>query len=804
MKGMHLKGGLVVCICLVVVSATLRAQAPVVYFGDSTRYDAGRRYIVTGTVIQSEDKVPLAGVALYVDGLKFGKNSDQYGRYFIELPPGNYRFVVRYLGKAHIVRQLYIFANGVLNFEMTEKPEALEELVISARRVDENINEVVTGIAKLNITEIRRMPAFLGEVDVLKSLQTLPGVANVGEGSSGFNVRGGRVDQNLVLMDEGQIFNSSHALGLLSNFNPDVVEDFTLYKGNMPAQYGGRSSSVLTVRTRSGDMSKEKVKGGIGLMSSRLAIEGPLIKDKLSYLVGTRFSYSDWLLKTVANTDIRNSRASFYDVNLNVEYRPNTTHTLTGTFYNGYDRFRYSKDFGYRYSTMLGTLKWKVILGEQWSASTSLVVGDYASTLYDLDPSNARALNNGIQYHQFKQNFLFAKGEKHAVNLGGEAVLYRGKPETSRPYGDNSTTVPVTVQKDKGREFAIYANEEWAISSRFSVAAGLRYSLFQYVGPDTVHTYQTGVPKSERTITGSEFHSGSGAIATHHGPEPRLSFRLGLNPNQSLKASYNRLRQYIHLISNGTAPTPVDIWQVSNTFLMPQVADNYSLGYFRNANSNMYETSIEAFYKLTRNVIDYKDFAQLLLNRHIETELLQGNGKSYGIELYAKKNTGTWTGWVSYTWSRAFVQMNGAAVEERINNGDWYAASYDKPHNLSFTTNRKIGKNIRFGLNYTYSTGRPISASIASYQSGSVSVPIYSDRNVYRIPAYTRFDVSLTFNEVFKKIDDSLTISLYNVLGRKNAYSIFYQRTDTGTIPVAYKLSVLGSILPSVTYNFNF
>ncbi len=780
-------------------------QPNLILIGDSTQgYNTIKKIILTGTVVQSADKKPLSGAALFVDGLKYGNSSDVNGKYFLTLLPGKYRFSVRHLGMTPILMKIAIYVNGVLNFEMLEKSEALEEVVIRARKEDENIKEPLAGVTKFNITEIKRLPSFMGEVDVIKSLQLLPGINTVGEGSAGFNVRGGRIDQNLVLMDGGQLFNSSHALGLLSNFNPDVVEDFTLYKGNVPAQFGGRASSVLDVRTRSGNFEKFKVKAGVGLLSSRIALEGPIIKDKTSIIVGTRFSYSDWILKNVGNIDVRQSAASFYDINGNITHKFSDKNSISISYYRGNDYFRYSHEFGYEYTSQLLNFRWKSLLSERWSSTLTAVGGDYQSKLYDFNIITARSLTNGIGYYQLKQNFLYTLDEKHALNIGADANVYIGKPEVSNPYGAFSSTASKRVEKDRGREIGFYANEEFNISPAVSIAAGLRYSMFQNTGPDTVFSYKPGEVKSLATLADTTHYGSGEVIKTYAGFEPRISMRVSLSKDQSIKVSYNRMRQYIHLISNGTAPTPVDIWQVSNPHIGPQVADNYSIGFFQNVKENMYEISSEVFYKTIANLVEYKDFAQLLLNNHLETELLQGKGKAYGVELFAKKNIGAWTGWISYTYLRSFIKVDGIHPEERVNQGNWYPTNYDKPHTVNITANHKLGKNARFATNFTYSSGRPTSALVSNYQAGSVAIPVYSERNQYRIPDYWRLDISITINDVFKKIDDNLTFSVYNLLGRRNAYSIYYQQPAGSFIPQGYKLSILGSALPSITYNVSF
>ena len=776
-----------------------------VLLGDSSKsFSPNKKLTLTGTIKQAGSKLPLSGAAIFLDGYKIGDNSDANGRYVIQVPSGRYRISVRYLGNQPIQTILIIHADGVLDFEMNEKPETLEEVVIKSSVFDKNIKEVLPGVVKLNIVELKKIPALFGEVDIIRNLQLLPGVSSVGEGSAGFNVRGGRVDQNLVLMDEGQILNASHALGLLSNFNPDVVEDFTLYKGNIPAQFGGRASSVLSVRTRNGDFTKFKAKGGVGLLSERVSVEGPIFKDRTSFLAATRFSYSDWILKSVNNIDVKNSAASFYDLNGNLTHKIGKGSSLSLIYYLGSDYFRFSSKFGYEYSTQLITLRWKQILGKQIGSTFSAVTGNYDAKLFDFDIKNARIFSNGVSYLKFKENLLHTVDDKNALNIGAEVTVYSLHPEKSTSLGTNSTIVSQKIQKSGGVELAIYADDELKISKSLSLSLGLRYSQFQNKGPDTTYQYQQGASKSISTIVDTVRYTSNQVIKSYGGLEPRFSIRLALTANSSVKASYTRLRQYIHLISNTTATTPVDIWQVSNKSLLPQVADNFSLGYFHNLRQNTFELSGEVFYKTTSNIVDYKDFSQILLNRHLETDVLQGEGKSYGLELYAKKNSGGWTGWISYTFMRSLIKVDGLFADEKINFGNWYASSYDKPHTISFTASHRLGKNMRFGSTFNFSTGRPVSAIETYYTGSSIGIPVFSERNKYRIPDYWRLDISITINSIFKKIDDNLIFSIYNLLGRGNAYSVYYQQPDGVATLQSYKLSILGSALPSITYTLNF
>lgn len=774
-----------------------------VVVGDSLAKATKQKLFLTGTITQTGSGKPMPGAAVFIDGLKTGDNSDNNGQYVIQLPRGKHRVTVRHLGNLPVQKNVIIYSNGVLNFEMTEKAAILEEVVVNAKSPEENVKDPIPGVMKLSLKEIKRLPSFMGEPDIVRSLLLLPGISTVGEGSTGFNVRGGNIDQNLILLDNGAIFNSSHALGLFSNFNPDIAENFTLYKGNIPAQFGGRTSSVLNIRTRDGDFSKYKFNAGVGFVASRFSAEGPIVKDKTSFIVGARFSYSDWMLKSVKDVDVSSSSARFSDINLGVTHRLKKG-SLSLKYYRGYDYFRYSNQFGYEYSTQLVSFKWTMSLPKNWGSTFNSSSGEYSSKLYDLDPSQAKSFRSGVSYTNFKQNFLYTYLDKHALDLGVEVNLYNTLPQQKQPYGSSSASVTQEVKQSNGREFSAYANEEYMLSPKLSISLGSRFSYFQSTGNDTVFLYNPNFSKSVSSITDTLSFSRGQVAKTYQGFEPRISAKFSISETSSVKLSYNRNRQYLYLISNTSSATPTDIWQMSNYHLKPQFSDNFSIGFFKNISENKYEFSSEVFYRNITNIVDYKNFAQIILNKHLETDVLQGQGKSYGIEVFLKKNSGNWIGWVSYTYSRSLNRINGVLADDRINNGNWYASNYDKPHIASLTASRKLGRAWKFGINFTYSTGRPITVVETYFQSNSISIPVYSDRNKYRIPDYWRADISFTLLSVFPKIDDELVFSVYNLLGRRNAYSVYYQQTYLSPMLQSYKLSVLGAALPSLTYNIRF
>ncbi|MEO1218041.1 MAG: TonB-dependent receptor [Bacteroidota bacterium] len=610
----------------------------------------------------------------------------------------------------------------------------------------------------------------------------------------------------MVQFEGANLFNPSHALGFFSAFNADVVENFTLYKGSVPAQFGGRASSVLDIKARPGNYDKFSVKGGIGIISSRLVAEGPIKKGKTSFLAGFRASYSDWMLNLIQQPEIQASSVSFHDVNLILNHKVNLDNILSLSYYRSNDFFRYAEEFGFQYGTNVGSLKWNHIFSNRLSSTSFVVAGDYASNSFVPDGPLAFTLGNGIRYYQFKQDFFFVP-KNHAIHAGIEGNFNDMKPDILSRRGDGSGIVPQEVQKDRSREFSIYLNDEWEFSSRISLNLGLRYSFYQQVGEEQFFQYAEGSSRSVFDIIDTVNYDKGEVVQNYQGLEPRISMKLQTSEQSSIKLSYNRLRQYIHLVSNSTAPTPVDIWQVSTPYIPPQTADNFSIGYYQNFYQNVFESSIEFYYKNILNLIDFKDFPDLLLNDHIETDLISGTGRAYGGEFYLRRKAGRWTGWISYAYTRSEIRIENDDPELEVNEGEWYPTSYDQPHNLSIVGKRQLEKKSYFSFNFTYRTGRPITGLISTYNQNNSPIPHFSERNQYRIPDYIRLDLSLVLAippKPEKNFESNVAISIYNLFARRNAFSVFYQRPNRIVIPKAFQLSVLGSAFPSITYNFNF
>lgn len=786
-----------------------------VVIGDPSKTSTGRVRI-QGKVTSKEDGKGLFGATVAIRGTNIGAVCDEKGNYEFTIGTGQFELVVQYVGKVTKVYDLRVIGNGRLDIVLEDEVVSLDQVLIEAEGEDKNIQRISAGVNRLNIKEIESLPAFMGEVDIVKSLQSLPGVSTVGEGASGFNVRGGRTDQNLILQDGALLFNASHVLGFFSTFNPDATEAFTLYKGNMPAQFGGRISSVLDVRMKEGNSEKVKVRGGLGLVASRLVVDGPLNGGKTRFLVAGRSSYSDWVLGQARNIDVQNSAARFHDVNLKLSHRFGNRNKVNLSYYRSGDFFRFAQDFGFEWDTDILNFSWNSSITDNLISTTRLVSGVYKSKLFDPSGIDAAEIENGMNYYQAQQNFFYTPNDKHSITFGGDFVRYDSRPEISTPIGPDSGILPERVEKEQGNEFGFFVNDDITITKDLAISLGLRYSLFQNRGPYDVFQYADGSQRLVENIIDTTSYADGDLIAKYSGFEPRIGLRYKIDDETSIKVSLNRTRQYIHTLSNSTAATPTDILQLSNTYLKPLISNNASIGYFKNFSDNKWETSLEVYLRDIDNLLDYKDFVDLLLNNHLETDLIAGKGRAYGMELYIKKNKGPMTGWLSYTLSRTEVQIEGENPDEVINNGNWYPANFDRTHNFSWVSTVQLRGSSSFNWNVVYSTGRPINGIVTNYRIGSTVVPHFSERNEFRIPDYFRIDLSFTFGRDILKKEyrdklegrnylGTLTIGIYNILSRKNAFSVFFKRPeDLGLIPRPHRLTVLGAAFPNITYNFRF
>ncbi len=763
------------------------------------------RATIAGYVRNSASGEPIVGAAVYVENPRIGTATDQFGYYSITLPRGKHELKLRSIGLKDTRRKIILYSDDKFDIEMADDVIALKEVVIEAEK-DKNVSGMQMGQERVDIRSIKQVPTALGEADLLRVVQTLPGVKTVGESSTGLNVRGGATDQNLILYNDATIYNSSHLFGFFSTFNPDMIKSAELYKSAIPSRFGGRLSSVLDVQTRDGNKKKFVGSGGIGLLTGRLTMEGPILKDKTSFIVGLRSTYSDWLLKQLRNASFRNSAAQFYDLNLHITHEASEKNTVYLTLYQSRDRFKLNSDTAYRYQNQTATLKWKHVFNNKLY---SVYTGSFSGYKYDVssdkNPVNAFDLSFAIRQTQAKADFNFFPNNQHALDFGISTTHYRISPGTFGPRGEQSLILPDIVPTEQGLESAIYIGDRFDINPKLSISGGIRYSLYSNLGPNTVYQYAPGLPKTVGNIVDTVAYGTNKPIATYHGPEYRFSMRYVLSTTASLKASFNRTRQYIQMISNTTVISPTDIWKLADANIKPQVGDQYALGLYKNNQKNTIEMSVEAYYKTMRNLIDYRGGASLILNHHIETDVVNAEGKAYGVEFLVKKLTGKLNGWLSYTYSRTLLRTTSAGIGDAVNQGNYYPSSYDKPHDITLIGNYKLSRRFSVSLNFTYSTGRPITLPVSKYILDGAPRLLYSERNQYRIPDYYRTDFAMNIegnHKVKKLAHSSWTIAVYNLLGRHNAYSVYF-KSESGRIN-GYQLSIFGNPIPSVTYNFRF
>jgi hypothetical protein len=746
----------------------------------------------------------VVGASIYVPSIKSGIVTNQFGYYSLSLPRGRQTLIIKGMGMRDTRRQVILYSNGELNIEMQEQIISLKEVQISSEKVA-NIRSVEMGVAKLDIKSIKQIPTVFGEADVLRAVLTLPGVQSVGEASTGFNVRGGSADQNLILLNDATIYNPSHFFGFFSAFDPDLIQDVQLYKSSIPEKFGGRLSSVLDITEREGNKKKFTGSAGIGLITSRFSIEGPLDSNKTSFILGARTTYAEWLLKALPSA-YSNSSASFYDVNFNLSHQIDNKNNLYLTTYISNDGFRLNSDTDYSYGNRNAALKWKHNFSNKLY---SVIGGGYDYYQYGITSSankvDAYRFDYNLSQINFKTNFTYYLNLKHTIDFGLSSIKYKINPGSELPYNSSSQVAPQIVPAEQALESALYLGDNYEITPSLSVSVGLRYSVYNYLGPHTVNYYQAGVPKTTNSLITSTTYGSGSFINTYNGPEIRASARYSLSEDFSVKAAYNTLQQYIHLLSNTTAISPTDIWKLSDPNIKPQHGDQVSLGFYKNFKSNTIETSVEGYYKNLTNYLDYKSGATLVLNQHIETDVLPTKGKAYGVEFLIKKTTGQLNGWLSYTYSRTFLRQDNPSVGPLINGGAYYPANYDKPNSFNFIGNYKFTHRYSVSLNTVYSTGRPITYPVATYYYDGSERVLYSNRNQYRIPDYFRTDFSVNIDgnhKVHQFFHSSWTVGVYNLTGRNNAYSTYF--SEQGGVINGYKLSIFANPIPFINYNIRF
>lgn len=756
---------------------------------------------LTGTVKDGKTLDPLANATVYVEGTTRVATTSPGGTFSLAVPAGEQFVVFRFANYEEKIVSVGIYESGELNADLMETPKVLDEVVVTGRQssvVNGNVGQI-----DLKLAQLKKLPAFLGEVDIIKQIQVMPGVTSVGEMSSGFNVRGGGVDQNLVLYDGVQIFNNSHVFGFFSAFNSEAVRNASFFKGGIPAEYGGRVSSVLNISSKEGDYKKWFASGGIGPISSNIALNGPINKDKTSIFASFRSSYSDWMVKTIQYSNVDKSSVAFYDASLKVAHKFGENDKLTLTGYASRDKFGLPSDTTFWWQTRIASLHYDHRFSERAFSTITLGYGEYSYEVKDNGTSTGYDLKYALSYPTFKVDYNYHAG-KHRFNTGISSIWYGITPGNIVPTSPVSNVKPQSIARQQSLEVAAFLSDEFEITENLRIDLGARISSFTAMGPGKVYSYQSGQPISSSTMVDSISYASGKPIKTYAGFEPRASAVYKITPFSSIKLGYNRIYQFIHLISNSVSISPIDIWQSSNYYFKPQIGDQYSVGYFKSLKSNQFDFSIEGFYKHLNNILDFKDGSNIVLNPTLEDALLRGVGKAYGVEFSVNKNTGRLQGSFNYTYARSFRQVQSPFPGESINSGNWYPSNYDQPNVVNFTWRYALSRRFSFTGNFTYRTGRPITLPYSYGYLSNMPIVNFSDRNEFRVPDYHRLDLALVIegNHRRKKlVDGSWIISFYNVYARKNVYSVFYKTNQYG-LPIPYQLSIIGTVLPSVSYRF--
>lgn len=770
--------------------------------------NASGRVNLSGQITDFKTGEPLIGVSLMLNEPGIAAVTDKTGRYSITLPVGRVQLDITGLNIKKTRRQLMLYTDGSLDIELEEGDHLLDEVIITSDRI-QHVKNTQIGVERLQIAALKNTPMVLGEVDILKAIQTLPGVKTVGEAASGFNVRGGATDQNLILLNDGTIFNPNHLFGFFAAFNADMVKGADIYKSSIPVQYGGRISSVLDITVKEANKEKFTGSAGIGLVTSKLSLEIPVIKEKTSLMLTGRTTYSDWILKQLPKkSGYNDGTAGFYDVSGMLSHKSNDKNLFTAFGYYSHDKFSFSEHEKYGYTNINLSAKWRTILNEKLVGYFSAGYDHYDyQNIESRNAASAFKLSFAINQFFVKSDFSYKLNETHKFDFGFKSMLYDLSPGDYEPVGEASIVNKDMLQKDKALESAVFIGDEWNVTPKLSVSAGIRYSLFNALGPRQYYSYPSGELPSESNVIDTRQASSGEVLKIYHGPEYRLSARYAFSDNISVKAGFNSMRQYIHKLSNTVIMSPTDTWKLSDNNIRPQSGWQAATGLYLTTDNNLWEFSVEGYYKHMNDYLDYRSGAKILMNHHIETDVITTKGHAYGAELSIRKVAGKLNGWMSYTYARTYLRQSDKLIANPVNDGDWYPTEYDKPHDFKFVGNYKLTQRYSFSVNVDYSTGRPTTIPAGQYydrESNSMRV-YYTSRNSYRIPDYFRTDISFNIEPSHKLTlltHSSISIGVYNVTGRKNVYSIYYVSENNEV--KGYQMSIFGTPIPFITYNIKF
>lgn len=772
------------------------------------------KYTISGYIKDNSTGEVLIGGTIYVEEISSGAQTNVYGFYSLTLPAGKYTLDYRYIGYLTKIIEVDLTKDETINIELAPEDVQLDEIVIRGAPEDRNVTSTEMSTVELDIKTIRKVPAFLGEVDVIKSIQLLPGVSTVGEGASGFNVRGGSVGQNLVLLDEAPVYNSSHLLGFFSVFNPDAVKDVKLYKGGIPARYGGRIASILDIRMKDGNAKKFGVQGGVGTIFSRIAVEGPTVKDKGSFILAGRRSYIDILARPFTDVLSDGAQLNFYDLTFKTNYKFNQNNTVFLSGYLGRDKFLFDANQGFSWGNKTATIRWNHLFGDRLFSNFTTFFSDYDYSLaFGENEFDRFEWKSRIRTINFKPEFTYFINSSNELIFGGDIIYYKFNPANAIGIS-NGQAVDISLEKKYGLESSLFVGNETKFSNAISAQYGLRLTNFQYLGPGNVYEWETTEPGKRKTLVSTTRAEKYESIANYTNLEPRASLKIQTGPKTSIKLSYNRMSQYIHLISNTTASNPLDVWRPSTNNIEPQIGDQYAAGLFKNFGpNNDYEVSVEGYYRDTKNQIEYIDGADILINEYLEADLLSGIGRAMGIEFYLKKNTGKLNGWISYTLGKTELKVDG------INSFEWYPARFDQRHNLKVVGYYELSPRWTLSANFTYLSGTPTTFPTDRFTQQEYLIPYnaFDSRNNVRVPNFHRLDISATLNGKkyrkngkLRKNQDYWVFGFYNVYARKNPFSIYFSQGTERPVagqPIetfATQVSIIGTIIPAISYNFNF
>lgn len=778
---------------------------PLMLFLPNLMAQTAKRFTVSGYVRDAASGEVLINATINAMPSGVTVQSNAYGYFTISLPAGKHSLTATYTGFGFFTKDIDVTENSTLNISMKSSAGTLEEVVITGEKRLKRTNTIALGIQQMSVAQIKKIPAFLGEPDVIKAMLTLPGITSVGEGASGFNVRGGNVDENLIIMDEAPVYNSSHMLGFFSVFNPDAVKNVTLYKGAFPAEFGGRTSSVLDIRMKEGNNQKFEVNGGISSIFSRVSVEGPLQKDKSSFIVAARRSYIDVLAKPFLKGD---NTMYFYDLTAKANLQLDKKNTLYLSGYLGRDVFGFDNQVSFKWGNATSTLRWNHLFTPKLFLNTSVYYSKYDYSLKfnseAKDPTQQQYdWKSNIQTYGIKPSLTWFINNKHQLKTGLSFTMYDFYPGKGE-VDDEGVKSNITLVKRYGTEAAAYLEDSWKVSPKLSVQAGVRLNQYNYLGNTTVYHFRDTTANVRKPLDRKEVVSSKKPLETWYFLEPRVSLRYQLYNNTFIKAGYGRSSQYMHLLSNTASPTPVDLYFPSTNNINPTVTDQWSAGIVSVPEflPIPIELSAEFFYKKMDDVLDYIDNANLELNPEVEGDLLMGKGKAYGVELEARKESGKWQGWVNYTWSRSYRKTEG------ISNNDWYLSRYDRTHVINVSVTREINKKWSASANFNYGSGTPATYPNVKLDIQGIPIPYNTtgERNGFRLPAYHRLDIAATMKgRQGKRFKQEWVFGIYNVYARQNAYTIYFRRNeDNSQQREAVRLSILGSIIPSVTWNFKF